>query len=394
MLNPDVEKQLATMQQYVGKVTGGGASAGDQGWGELGVYRIMFALSLFHALLALIMYGVKTSRDMRARLQNGLWLPKIIVLAGGMTGAFFIPNTFFATWGWIGLVAAWIFIVIQMLLLVDFAHSWNESWVLKAEEGRSCYKYLLLAASLLMFLMSITGTILMFVFYTSGNETESCALPKFFIAFNLILGVITTLASVNSRVQEHTPASGILQAGVVFFYTTYLTWSAVSGVTGPCAAGVAQSSTATIIGAMLTFLAVAYSSLRTSSASQMGKLGMAGGEGDSKALLLNDEADSGAESGDEEEGGSGSSRRRSDNEKDGVMYSWSFFHLTFSLAALYLMEVLTDWAVLQDGTGATINVGVGMSSVWVKVTSSWLVSLLYFWSLIAPICLPNRDFGN
>jgi len=82
-----------------------------------------------------------------------------------------------------------------------------------------------------------------------------------------------------------------------------------------------------------------------------------------------------------------------DNEKEGVQYNWMFFHLTFCVAALYLMEVLTDWAVIRDGHEAGIVVGEGMASVWVKVVSSWLASLLYLWSLMAPICLPGRDFN-
>jgi hypothetical protein len=34
-----------------------------------------------------------------------------------------------------------------------------------------------------------------------------------------------------------------------------------------------------------------------------------------------------------------------------------------------------------------------MFSVWVKMISSWLVILLYFWTLIAPIVLPDRDWN-
>lgn len=173
----------------------------------------------------------------------------------------------------------------QMMLLVDFAHAWNESWVAKAEEGSKCYKWGLLTVSVSLFLVSITATILMYVFYAKGTVGDSCGLSKFFITFNMLMGAATTIASINGKVQEHTPTSGILQAGVIFAYTTYLTWSAVSGVTGPCSSAVGSSTASTVIGAMLTFLAVAYSSLRTSSASQMGKLGLK----EDRKLLLDDE---------------------------------------------------------------------------------------------------------
>lgn len=33
------------------------------------------------------------------------------------------------------------FIIVQLILLVDFAHGWNEKWVAKLEDGETCYKW-------------------------------------------------------------------------------------------------------------------------------------------------------------------------------------------------------------------------------------------------------------
>merc|ERR1719235_2533011 len=85
--------------------------------------------------------------------------------------------------------------------------------------------------------------------------------------------------------------------------------------------------------------------------------------------------------------------QRSSAEEDGVNYNWSFFHLTFMMAAFYLMMVITDWANIRDGHTANSKVGNGLASVWIQLASSWVVGLLYIWTLIAPICLPNRDFS-
>ena len=64
--------------------------------GYLAVYRVMFAVAMFFLLFMLIMFGVKSSKDRRSGIQNGFWGIKIILVIGGIVGAFFIPaaNTF------------------------------------------------------------------------------------------------------------------------------------------------------------------------------------------------------------------------------------------------------------------------------------------------------------
>lgn len=61
-----------------------------------------------------------------------------------------------------------------------------------------------------------------------------------------------------------------------------------------------------------------------------------------------------------------------DDESDGVHYNWSFFHLTFALASLYVMMLLTNWGTLTSDskTPGSLEVGHAMPAVWVKV---WLV---------------------
>lgn len=49
-----------------------------------------------------------------------------------------MPNYLcFPVWFYVGMAGAFCFILIQLVLLIDFAHSWNESWVEKMEEGNS-----------------------------------------------------------------------------------------------------------------------------------------------------------------------------------------------------------------------------------------------------------------
>lgn len=55
-------------------------------------------------------------------------------------------------WFYVGMAGAFCFILIQLVLLIDFAHSWNESWVEKMEEGNSRCWYAGIATVLLLML--------------------------------------------------------------------------------------------------------------------------------------------------------------------------------------------------------------------------------------------------
>lgn len=369
--------------------------------GYLAVYRLCFALSAFFFLMALIMIGVKTSKDPRAGIQNGFWAIKYLLVIGGMVGAFFIPEgSFGTTWMYFGMIGGFLFIIIQLILIIDFAHSWAESWVGNYEETESKAWYAaLLIFTLLNYALAITGIVLLFVYFTLPDD---CALNKFFISFNLILCVIVSILSVLPSVQETQPRSGLLQSSVVTLYVMYLTWSSVSSQPyKPCnpgflgVIGLKSESTfdsESIVGLVIWMCCVLYSSLRTASSSS--KITM------SEHVLVKD---NGAVRGqgnlslvDNEGGDGGESGRTSDNakvwdnEEDAVAYSWSFFHVMFGLATLYVMMTLTNW-YSPNSTLKTLN--ANEASMWVKVISSWLCLALYTWTLVAPILLPNREFN-
>jgi len=66
---------------------------------------------------------------------------------------------------------------------------------------------------------------------------------------------------------------------------------------------------------------------------------------------------------------------------------------------MYLGMVLTNWQSVSSVTGDglpdnTILVDQGMAAVWVKVISSWITLLLFLWTMIAPVVLPDRKFWD
>jgi hypothetical protein len=68
---------------------------------------------------------------------------------------------------WIGLIGAFLFILIQLILIVDFAHGLAESWVSQYEEteSRPCW-FGLIFFTFGCYMLALAAIVLMYVFYT------------------------------------------------------------------------------------------------------------------------------------------------------------------------------------------------------------------------------------
>jgi hypothetical protein len=144
---------------------------GKDCYGFVAVHRINFALGAFHAILAVLLLGVNSSRNKRAPIQNGFWGPKIFAWIALIVLTFFIPDTFFITWGnYVALSGAMLFLLLGLVLLVDLAHTWAESCLerIDATESR-LWQFLLVGSTLSMYLSSIAMTIVMYIFFAPGG---------------------------------------------------------------------------------------------------------------------------------------------------------------------------------------------------------------------------------
>jgi len=73
-----------------------------------------------------------------------------------------------------------------------------------------------------------------------------------------------------------------------------------------------------------------------------------------------------------------------------ITYNYSFFHLIFALASMYIAMLMTGWGAVEQEKD---RLDVGWTSVWVKTGAEWLTALLYTWTLIAPALLPDREWA-
>ncbi|XP_071309206.1 serine incorporator 2 isoform X2 [Agelaius tricolor] len=477
MIIPGVEKEL---HKLPGFCEGSGSVLGVQTkvdcssfLGHKAVYRMGFAMAAFFCLFAVLMVCVRSSKDPRAALQNGFWFFKFLILVGITVGAFYIPDgAFTSVWFYFGVVGSFLFILIQLVLLIDLAHSWSQRWLHNAEQGSAKGWYAALCTvTFIFYAASIAAIVLLYVYYT---KPEGCTEGKAFISINLILCLIVSVVSILPKIQvrllgstgspwgtgapravslqgtgapgavslqgtgapgavspwgtgapravslqgtgapralrlchpgvqeppqhpllclqEAQPHSGLLQASLITLYTIYITWAALANVPSQrcnptlLLRNSTGSATATeplttwwdapsIVGLVIFILCTLFISLRCSDHPQVNK------------LMLTEESGAGAGPGAAEEGGA---HRAYDNEQDGVSYNYSFFHLCLLLAALYIMMTLTNWYRPDERLQALSS---PWTAVWVKICSSWAGLLLYLWTLVAPLLLPDRDFS-
>jgi len=291
------------------------------------------------------------------------------------------------------------FILIQLVILIDFAHSWAENWIEKmefSEEGDNRWWRILLGSTLTMYAFSITMTIIMYVFFVP--DAAHCGTNVAFISVNLALCILLSFISIHPKVQEYNERSGLLQSALIAAYSTYLIFSAVMSDDQQCnpwRSSASALNVSVLIGAIFTIMAVCYATIRASSS-----IGEYNIQEETQPLVkkeTKEDKEEKAEKGEKTE----TAEKEKEEEHDSshhsdagepVSYHFSRFHAVFALGAMYIAMLMTDWNTVYHPTESRIQVDTGLAAVWVKVISSWMVALFYLWTLAAPVMFPDREW--
>ena len=354
----------------------------DAWYGTQAVYRVSMGNFLFFACLAAALFGVKYKSDKRDQmLQHGGWIVKLLLWFVFNLLPFFLPNGIVNGYAWFARVGAGAFLVVQMLILLDFTHNLNDSMV-DSEDERQLY--LLLGATLACYLGTIgLSTVMFFVFNPAVGQP--CSLNVFIIVISLILITAFSLISIHPVAKN----GSLFPSAVIGIYCSYLTYSALASEPyeykcNSIGEHITTASGSTLVLTMLcTLAAVVWSALRAGSNTAL----FSTSADTSEAAIPTGEPllD---RSGDDEESAGGEDRAM--DEFEPVAYNYSFFHLIFALASMYIGMLMTGW-----GTGVEEKemIDVGWASVWVKIGAQWVIGLVYTWSLVAPAIFPDRDFS-
>jgi hypothetical protein len=410
--------------------------------GNYFVYRASFALCCFYVVLALASAATATAH-------RGCWGPKVLAYVVGLVAVFFVPNGLFYVYGSVSRILSMVFILLQVLILVDFAFDTHDDLMGKMDATgrdddpqpllccharRSGLQCIFLSASLTLFVAGLTGVILLYALYSSSGKpdtVEDCGLNVAFTTITLLLGIVAVVVSVvefGEAQEDASPNSiGLFVPSVVFSYCVYVTWTAAlsnpeSGC-NPGAGSFGNDPGMTFIGMCVTAFSLGWASVRTASTvraeftPQKGRNASNDDERDAKDVELTDTPSTGegnalshgggrkidkkkkADEPDnalshEEEDPSDKSDRTADPDveeaEDGDRWHW-LFHVIMAFGAVYCAMLLSDWG---NGTGmsAAENFASAHTSMWVNAGGSWAAFLLFFWIRFAPVCCRGRDF--
>ncbi|XP_010223037.1 PREDICTED: serine incorporator 4, partial [Tinamus guttatus] len=282
--------------------------------GSSAVYRLCFGTACFHLAQAALLLNVRSSTDCRAQLHNGFWLLKVLVLAGLCAASFFIPeDNFIPAWHYVGVCGGFAFILVQLVLITAFAHTWNKNWLTGAAQDKRWYLAVLLATA---------------AFYTLASA-----------AFSFLYNLCGVMSFVSI-----TPCVRLM-----LYQGQNLT---------VCFPGVRQDelqkedTTVAVLGAAIMYACVLFACNEASYLAEVfGPFWMV------KVYSFEfkepsccfccpekmEEALRGTEpAGEQAEEPSGAPCVVQD-EQDRVVYSYSAFHFVFFLASLYVMMTLTNW---------------------------------------------------
>jgi hypothetical protein len=361
----------------------------DLCWANNAVYRISLGLALFFFIAVLLSFKWKT--------------PSIILAFPIVFAALCLPISWIEYYPQVSQYFALIFLVLQVLVFLDFAHRWNENW---RDAG---YTTGLLIVTALLYVLSIISWILLYKYFDVSDTAVA------FISLTIVLSVGFTLLSVSSWSEF----GSILPSSIVTLYCSFLLFTALYNLSS---ISVSSSIWLSVLSTILAAASILYASWNVSrqynffgvphhvptdlemrannrynpsSQPQTHLQESFTRSSPSPAVVLPSSNSTNSES-------SSSSLQQNLNQNQtqtefANLYleenprKCTYFYLILCLSSIYMGVMLCDWSTNLSDTFSSSSSSAGF---WINMTTQWITISLYTWTLVAPKCCPNRDFST
>jgi hypothetical protein len=70
------------------------------------------------------------------------------------------------------------------------------------------------------------------------------------------------------------------------------------------------------------------------------------------------------------------------------------FDAIMCLAGMYLAMLVTNWGDPKAANSPAGNPELSEASMWVRIGTQFAIHVIFLWTIVAPLCFPNRDFGS
>lgn len=174
------------------------------------IYRASFSLFVVFTVLAMFVYCSDYSN-------RSFWIIKFASALGLFIALWWGENSFFSGWAEATRVFSFLWLLVQGLLFIDFAHDVHDIMMKETDDAENSFPqiaYLTLSGGSLV--AAVVGFIFLFKDYTG------CDIGMFFTVTTLVVGVLTTIVSLLDVVNK-----GLLTPCLVFAYSVFMCWYAL-----------------------------------------------------------------------------------------------------------------------------------------------------------------------
>jgi hypothetical protein len=362
------------------------------------VYRISFALFLFY-----LPHAIGNKYNVGVALG---WCWKTMCYLLLLVCAYLIPDVFYEGYVEVARVVSGFFLFLQVVILIDWAYRWNESWL---ADGRD-WKMGVLLAAVAQYICSLSLFVMCWKLYAD----EGCSLQRSFIIITFIVTLLFSLASMTEAI-EH---GALLPSAVVTLYSYFVLYSALnsdpsdcnpqldlnwpsefSSALAFCIAGFSICYAAWSLAHSGTLFSTSNNSDSpelenlTSSASPSPEDFTSPAASDKDVEQASEVVTEKYQAADGEENGGDSAPALTASDRQ-MLFK---FHMVLAAASMYLAMLLTNWGSLQEAQNGVDQGGkaydLSLVAMWIKIVTQWVAMGLYTWSLLAPYVCTSRDFS-